>query len=71
MFLYKNKIIIPIPTLKPPLFNCVTFIKNLSICDIDKNINNFLENHQHITSQNLDNNQYNILMQEIFKMLCL
>src|SRR6266542_3711664 len=66
--LYKNEIIIPTPTSNLLLFNYVALIKNLSINDIDKNINKILKNHQHITSQNFDNNQSIVLMQEVFKM---
>src|SRR6266498_3005455 len=55
--LYKNEIIISIP--KPPLFNYVTFIKSLTLYDIDVPI----------ISQGLNNNKNIIVAREIFKML--
>ncbi len=68
--LRKNEIIISISISKPPLFNYVSFIKNLSIYDINYHIKKILENHQHITSQNLNNDQnIEVVTQEIYKML--
>src|SRR6266540_5507430 len=61
--LYKNKIITYTPTSKPPLFNYLTFIKNLSINEI---IENIFRIYQPITSQNFSNNQKMVLIQETF-----
>src|SRR5687767_3597504 len=36
--LYKNEIIVSTPVSRPPIFNYVTFIKSLSMNDIDRNI---------------------------------
>ena len=44
-FLQLNKIFIPTPTSKPPLFNYISFIKILTFYKIDKIIENGL-NHQ-------------------------
>src|SRR6266542_5243499 len=38
--LFKNEIIISTPTSKSPLFNYATFIKNLSLCKMCRNIKN-------------------------------
>src|ERR1044072_6435691 len=54
----ENNIIISTPTSNPPLFNYVTFIKRLSIDEIDKKFANILKNLQPRI----------ILMKEIFKM---
>ena len=59
-----NRIIVPTPTLKPPLFNYIEFIKNLEIDNVIKNI---LENYR-ITSLNLNYQKY-IVVQEIYKLL--
>ncbi len=57
--LHKNEIFISTPTSKPPLFNYVAFIKNLSIHDIDKNI---------LIITPSQSFQRTIMAQEIFKM---
>src|SRR6266498_4084376 len=63
--LYKNGIIISTPTLKSPLFNYVTFIKCVSIDEINRKIiQYFLKKHQHI----IDNNKCIVVAQELFKM---
>ncbi|RIA81249.1 hypothetical protein C1645_837311 [Glomus cerebriforme] len=67
--LYKNGIIISNPTSKPPLFNYVAFIKNLSIYKIDNIIKNILTNYQSIiTSQSLNHVKF-IVAQELYKLL--
>ncbi|PKC12569.1 hypothetical protein RhiirA5_496835 [Rhizophagus irregularis] len=63
--LHKNKIIIS--TSKPPLFNYVTFIKNLSIYNINNLIKNILQNFQSITPQSLYYKKY-IVAIEIYKL---
>jgi hypothetical protein len=66
--LLKNGISIPSPTYKPPLFNYVSFCKVLSICSIDKMIQNVLEKRQStISSRSLSYDKY-LLSQEILKM---
>ncbi len=67
--LYENEIIISTPTSEPPLFNYATFINNLSIIVIIKNIQNLFKNHryQFLTSQEIDN-KIIVVTQEIFKM---
>src|SRR6266540_338951 len=64
--LFKNEIVISTPTSKPPLFNYVAFVKNLSINEIVKNILRIL---QTITSKSFDDNKSIIVTQEMFKML--
>src|SRR6266498_3094846 len=64
--LNKNEIIISTPTSRPPLFNYVSFIKNLSIGEIDYKIKKVLKNH--VASQTFDNNKCIMMAQEIFKM---
>src|SRR6266498_524881 len=66
-FLHQNEIIISTPTLKPPLFNYISFIKRLSIKEIDGNIEKLLKNHQTITSRNLKHDKY-VVTREVFKM---
>ncbi len=61
--LYENEIIISPSTSKPPLFNYVTFIKNLSMTEIRREIRNLLEYHQPTVSQ-----RYMVVTKEIFKM---
>src|SRR6266480_6277167 len=63
--LYKNGIIISTSTSKPPLFNYISFIKNL---EIDGIIRNFLKNYQSITPLVLNYRKY-IVAQEIYKLL--
>jgi len=58
--LFKNEIIISTPTSKSPLFNYATFIKNLSLCKMCRNIKNILTS--------FDSNEYIIVVQEVFKM---
>src|SRR6266542_1596476 len=45
--LYENEIIISTPTSEPPLFNYATFINNLSIRVIIKNIQNLFKHHRY------------------------
>ena len=59
--LHMNEIIISTPTSKHPLFNYVTFIKNLSMNDIFRNI-------LRITFQDFNNYKCIVVTQEIFKM---
>src|SRR6266498_3616300 len=67
--LNKNEIIIPTSTSKPPSFNYVSFIRNLSMYEIGKNIEHVLENHQPITCTFQNNDFKNsVITQEIFKM---
>src|ERR1044071_391924 len=61
--LYKNKIIISTPISKSPLFNYLSFIKNLEIDDI---IDNILKNYQAFTPPSL-NHKKCVVAQEIFK----
>jgi len=61
--LHENKIIISTPTSKPPLFNYVTFIKNLSGL-IGEKVESILMKHQQI-----GNEKCIIALQEIFKMI--
>ncbi len=76
--LCKNEIIISTPTSKHLLFNYTTFIKSISIDDIDKKIKGILKNHQLVDSENImdfnknnDNNDNKcmIVTQEIIKMI--
>ncbi|CAI2169841.1 13917_t:CDS:2 [Funneliformis geosporum] len=57
----KKEIIISTPSLKPPLFNYITFIKYLSIDEINESIKNLFKN-QEPTSRS-------VVEQEIFKMI--
>src|SRR6266540_148454 len=57
--LHKNEIIISTPTSKSPLFNYVTFIKNLSIYRVCRNIKNILNNHQPIR---FDSSEYIVVV---------
>ncbi|CAG8525507.1 5809_t:CDS:1 [Funneliformis caledonium] len=61
--LYNNEIIIN-PSLKPPLFNYVSFLRYLSI---DKFVRIFI-NHHPLASQYLIDNKLVVIIQEIFKM---
>ena len=65
--LQKNKIIISTLISKHPLFNYVTFIKNLSIYNIDNIIKSILRNFQSITPQSL-NHKKCIVAKEIYKL---
>ena len=58
--LYKNEIILSIPNLKPPSFNYVIFIKNLS-SEVGYEIRNLF-------TLFLDYNQMTVVTQELFKM---
>ena len=60
--LHQNEIIISTSTSKPPLFNYVTFIKNLSISEIRRKIRRIE------ILQNCDNNEEILVTQEVFKM---
>src|SRR5947208_8535928 len=60
--LYKNRIITPTPTSKPPLFNYIAFIKNLEIDNIIKII---LKNYRSTTPLNLNYKKYTVV-QEIY-----
>jgi len=64
--LYKNEIVISSPTLRPPLFNYVTFVKTLLMDEIYYGITHFLKNHQYINSD--DDMKNMLVMQEIYKM---
>ncbi|GBC02597.1 hypothetical protein RclHR1_00470027 [Rhizophagus clarus] len=67
--LYKNKIFIPTPTSKPPLFNYVTFCKVLSICEIIKLVENVLRNEPSNINSSLSLKDKNSLVtNEVFKM---
>ncbi len=61
--LLKNEIITSTPN--PPLFYYVTFIKNVSIEEIGRKIQNLLKKHQPIS---FDNSKCLIVAQEVFKM---
>ncbi|RIA98069.1 hypothetical protein C1645_813314 [Glomus cerebriforme] len=63
--LYQNGIIIPAPTLKPPMFNYASFCKVLSVEQVHYKLRRILMD-QH-SFQNLNINIY-ILEQEIFKL---
>ncbi|RIA81351.1 hypothetical protein C1645_837159 [Glomus cerebriforme] len=65
--LHKNKIIISHSITKPPLFNYATFIKSLSIYNIDSIIKSILQNYQSITPQSLNHKKY-IVTKEIYKL---
>ncbi|RIA81245.1 hypothetical protein C1645_837307 [Glomus cerebriforme] len=65
--LYKNEIIISIPTSNYLLFNYVSFIKILSIYDINNIIKKIIQNFQTNTLQNLNHKKY-IITQELFKL---
>src|SRR5687768_15960778 len=60
--LFKNGITV---SSKPPLFNYVVFIKNLSIFKIIDSIHRI----HRILNQSFDNNQKIVIAQEMFKML--
>src|SRR5436190_8795241 len=55
--LYKNGIFIASPTWKPPLFNYASFCKVLSINEIDRMIQQFLEKQPFINLQILSYNK--------------
>ena len=61
--LHQNEIIISTPTSKPPLFNYVAYIKNLSTYEICRKIGKIeiLQNH--------DKDKRILVIQEAFKML--
>src|ERR1051325_1911354 len=63
--LFTNGIITSTPTSKPPLFDYVAFIKNL---EIDKIIENILENYQSTIQPDLNYKKY-VVAQEIYKLL--
>src|SRR5436305_2549943 len=63
--LHENGIIIPTPTSKPPLFNYISFIKNL---EIDNIIKSLFKNYQSTTPLSLDYQKYTVT-QEIYKSL--
>src|SRR4051795_1137487 len=52
-FLHKNEIFISTPTLKPPLFNYVSFCKVLSINEIGRIIYEVLKNDPYVISPTL------------------
>ncbi len=58
--LYKDEIIISTPNSKPPLFNYVSFIKSLSMGEINYKIKSILKG--------FDNNKNRVVIQEIIKM---
>ncbi|RIA81349.1 hypothetical protein C1645_564665 [Glomus cerebriforme] len=69
--LYNNGIIISNSTSKPPLFNYVTFIKNISVYNIEGIIKYILQNYQNyqsITPQSLNHKEY-IVAEEIYKLI--
>ncbi|GBB87590.1 hypothetical protein RclHR1_14050007 [Rhizophagus clarus] len=66
-FLNKNKIIISTFNSKTPIFNYVTFIKNLSIYNIDNIIKSILQKFQSITPQSLNYKKY-IIAIEVYKL---
>ena len=61
--LYENRISIPTPTLKPPLFNYISFIKVLLIDTINQNIKDFLQVN---TLQDLNNKKL-LVLKELLK----
>ncbi|GBB94080.1 hypothetical protein RclHR1_02290006 [Rhizophagus clarus] len=63
----KNKIIISTFNSKPPLFNYVSFIKNLSFYNINNIIKNILQHFQSVTPQSLNHKKYIVAM-EIYKL---
>ena len=65
--LCNNRIIIPIPTSKPPMFNYAAFCKKLSLCRVDSRIDYLLRDKIFISLYNLNDNIC-IVKQEIFKM---
>jgi len=63
--LSKNEIIISSSTSNPPLFNCTTFIKSLSMCEI---IENIFRIFQPTILQGFNYDKKMIVAREIFKM---
>ncbi|PKC03127.1 hypothetical protein RhiirA5_424232 [Rhizophagus irregularis] len=63
--LYKNGI--NILTTKFPIYNYITYIKNLSIYTIDEIIKNILKNYQTVTPQSLNYIKF-IILQELYKL---
>ncbi|RIA99345.1 hypothetical protein C1645_811584 [Glomus cerebriforme] len=66
--LYKNGIIIPIPTSKPPMFNYAKFCKNLCTCSIHFGLMKLLKNHQQSISEEKLKMNLSILEQEILRL---
>ncbi|GES83018.1 hypothetical protein GLOIN_2v1876445 [Rhizophagus clarus] len=66
--LNKNKIVISTFNSKTPLFNYVSFIKYLSIYNINNIIKSILQNFQSITPQSLNHKKYIVAM-EIYKLI--
>src|SRR6266542_4480475 len=62
--LCKNEIIISTLNSKPPLFNYITFVKNLSMNEICENVTKIL-----IASKIFDNDKHIVVIQEILKMV--
>ncbi|CAG8547324.1 8116_t:CDS:2, partial [Funneliformis mosseae] len=60
--LYKNEIVIQFPYPKSPLFNYVSFLRRISIDEIDRKIASILRNKHPVTSRS-------VVMQEVFKMI--
>src|SRR5688572_10538151 len=56
--LQRNNIVISIPTSRSPSFHYGRFIKNLSMCRMGRNIKRILD----------DNDEFTVVVQEIFKM---
>ena len=65
--LHKNRINIPTPTSKPPIFNYAAFCNCLSTHPIKYQIELLLKNQQSISAQDLGN-KTSIVEQEIFKL---
>ncbi|CAG8620042.1 5892_t:CDS:1 [Funneliformis mosseae] len=63
--LIKNEIMILTTTSNPPLFNYISFVKELRINEIGKNIYKILRN----SHPNTYNDKYTVVIQEIFKTL--
>ncbi|CAG8664037.1 17277_t:CDS:1 [Funneliformis caledonium] len=63
-----NNEIITKPSLKPPLFNYVSFLRRLSIDEIVRKISSILRNHHPFASESLIDIKFAIIIQEIFKM---
>ncbi|CAG8635639.1 13802_t:CDS:1 [Funneliformis mosseae] len=61
-----NGIVVPTPTLNPPIFNYLSFVKVLSICTIGQIIEDALKKQHISSSQSLYFSKY-LMLQELFK----
>ncbi|CAB4397134.1 unnamed protein product [Rhizophagus irregularis] len=65
--LHKNKIFISTPTSKQPLFNYAAFFRALSICEINRMVDNAFKDKPLISSLSLKDRNY-LVMNEMIKM---